>query len=285
MEKRTFFARMTLTLLAAACLAGTAGCAALRAPGMLPYAIRDNPDPQTVREALASYMVMADAMVLADPDDPDALVTAAKLYTLYAALFAEEGERARTLTDRAHGYARKALCIENEDYCGYADGDAEETALRITGMKLDEVEYLHVYATSWLAWMQARADDPVVLAKLPKVEKLLERITELDDAHDYGSAHIYLGIIKTLRPASLGGKPEAARAHFERAIKLGGGRNLYAKVEMAKRYCRSVYDRPLHDRLLKEVLDAPVEAEGFTLQNVLARGEAEKLLKSAEDYF
>src|SRR5213075_2396873 len=32
--------------------------------------------------------------------------------------------------------------------------------------------------------------------------------------------HGYLGILDSLRPAALGGKPDEARAHFERAIEL-----------------------------------------------------------------
>lgn len=284
MEKRKIFTRIGYMLVLAA-LVTAAGCAALRTPGMLPNAMLDNPDPKTVRAAMPSYLVMADAMVLADPGDADSLATAAKLYATYAALFAEEEARARTLTGRALDYAHRAICAINGDYCDFADAGQAETALKISEMELNEVSYLHIYAVSWLAWMQARADDPVVLAKLPKVEKILTRITELDDVYDSGSAHVYLGIIKTLLPASLGGRFEEARVHFERAIEISDGKNLSAKVELARRYSRAVYDRPLHDRLLKEVLASPPEAEGFTLQNVLAREEAEKLLKSAEDYF
>ena len=46
-----------------------------------------------------------------------------------------------------------------------------------------------------------------------------------------------------------------------------------------------MYDRPLHDRLLREVLRADTRAEGFTLFNTLAKEEAKKLLESAEEYF
>jgi len=41
----------------------------------------------------------------------------------------------------------------------------------------------------------------------------------------------------------------------------------------------------LHDRLLTEVLDAPVEAPGKTLFNVLAKQEAQTLLASSKEYF
>ena len=76
-----------------------------------------------------------------------------------------------------------------------------------------------------------------------------------------------------------------ARGHFERAIELSEGKDLSAKVEFARSYGRLLYDRELHDRLLTEVLEAPVEADGYTIFNVLAKQEAEELLASADDYF
>jgi len=113
----------------------------------------------------------------------------------------------------------------------------------------------------------------------------MARVVELEESYDHGEAHVYLGVIATLLPPALGGKPEEGRAHFERAIQISEGRDLTAKVEYARRYARIVYDRPLHDRLLKEVLDADANAPGLTLANVLAKQQARELLASADSYF
>ena len=56
------------------------------------------------------------------------------------------------------------------------------------------------------------------------------------------------------------GSPTSRAQHFERALELSGGRDLSIKVEYARRYARLVFDQELHDRLLTEVLNAPVEA-------------------------
>lgn len=96
---------------------------------------------------------------------------------------------------------------------------------------------------------------------------------------------MYLGIILTLRPPALGGKPEEARIHFEQAIALSGGRDLSAKIEFAKGYAKLLYERELHDRLVSEVLDASPYAERLTLTNVLAQEEALRLRAAADDYF
>ena len=56
-----------------------------------------------------------------------------------------------------------------------------------------------------------------------------------------------------------------------------------AKVEFARRYSRLVFDQPLHDRLLNDVLSADPEEPGLTLSNTLAQQQAKELL--ADDYF
>ena len=99
------------------------------------------------------------------------------------------------------------------------------------------------------------------------------------------SAHTYLGVILTLRPPALGGKPEEARTHFEKAIALSGGRDLGAKIEFAKGYAKLLYDQELHDQLVNEVLGADPKADRLTLTNVLAQEEALRLRAEASDYF
>jgi len=72
---------------------------------------------------------------------------------------------------------------------------------------------------------------------------------------------------------------------FERVIELSDGRNLTAKVLLARSYARLVFDRDLHDRLCREVIDADPVAPGLTLTNTMAQEEARALLGSSEDYF
>ena len=58
-----------------------------------------------------------------------------------------------------------------------------------------------------------------------------------------------------------------------------------SKVLYAEMYARLMFDRDLHDRLLKEALDASANAQGLTLMNVVAKKQARQLLISGDDYF
>ena len=113
----------------------------------------------------------------------------------------------------------------------------------------------------------------------------MERIVELRPDHESGSAHLYLGVLYTLRPESMGGQPKLGRQHFESAIELSHGLNLTAKLLFARQYARLVFDRDLHDRLLNDIVNTDPKAPGFTLSNVLAQKEARELLDDADDYF
>jgi hypothetical protein len=66
---------------------------------------------------------------------------------------------------------------------------------------------------------------------------------------------------------------------------LSHGRDLSISVDYARYYARTLYDRELHDQLLKNVMSAEPDQEGYTLFNTLAQREAQALLDAADEYF
>ncbi|PON13371.1 hypothetical protein C2W62_34705 [Candidatus Entotheonella serta] len=138
----------------------------------------------------------------------------------------------------------------------------------------------YAYSVAWLAYIRTHSDDWKALARLPHLEALLKRYLEIGDADNASTVYTYLGILATLRPPALGGEPEKGKQFFERAIELSNGMDLSAKVEYARGYARSLYERELHDQLLNEVLAANPNVPGYTLTNVLAQRDAVELLAS-----
>lgn len=251
----------------------------------LSRAMLNNPDPETVKEAMPTFLIATDALIASEPKNPEHLQKGAELYGAFAVLFIDDQERARRLVNRAQKYGEQALCYDVNFTCDLDKTDFEGFVEVLNKLGPGAVPSLYAYTVSWLSWARFHSDDWTVAANLPKYRSALKHIIALDEDYRHGSAHIYLGILESLRPPSLGGDPETARRHFERAIKMSDGRNLSAKLELARSYARLVYDRDLHDRILQEVLEAPVEAPGLTLQNVLAKRQASDLLKNADDYF
>jgi hypothetical protein len=273
---------------AAAVLACAAGCTTIFgsiAADTLSASILNQDDPAIVESAVPSYLLLIDGLISKHPDDEDLLAAAAQLYALYGSRFAADRERAVALTGKAHRYGTQALCLEYRWACKWDGSDYDGFVQHLTEVTRRRTGLLYAYAVGWLSYLQATSDDWSAVAELPWVQASLERVLALDETYQQGAVHEYLGILYAIRPPALGGQPEKSRMHFERAIEISGGRDLSMKVEYARWYARLVFDRELHDRLLKEVLAAPAEEKGLTLFNVLAKRDARQLLDSADDYF
>jgi len=247
-------------------------------------AILNHNDPATVKAGAPAYLLMLDGFIHDSPRDQRLLMAGARLYSTYAGVFVEDEARARRLADKALDYARRAICLRRVALCAQPLGHDQFVAL-INTFSREDVKALFTYASAWAGWILANSADWKAVAELPRVEAMMQRVVDLDEAFAFGQAHLYLGVIHTRLPAALGGKPEAGRAHFERAISLSDGRNLMAKVELARRYARMMFDRQLHDDLLQDVLKADVTTPGLTLSNALAKQQAQELLDTANDYF
>jgi hypothetical protein len=275
---------MIRPLLAVLLVLSLGGCVSLSTDDFT-AALLDHPDPQIVESAMPTFLLLADGIIYDDPDDEDKLMAGARLYSSYATVFVKDEARLKLLTARARHYAETAMCEYRKALCRLGELPFERFRGRLDLVKTRHVPLLYTYATTWAIWIQARGDDWSAIAELPRVKAIMERVVAIKERYDNGGAHFYLGILETLLPPALGGKPEAGRAHFERALELSHGRDLTVKLEYARRYARLTYNRALHDRLLNEVLAAPAEAPGLTLSNTLAQREARALLKSADSYF
>lgn len=275
-------------LLSPLCLSGCASIVSSAASGFadnLSAAVLNQNDPQTVRDGAPSYLLLLDSFIEGNPENPDVLLAAAQLYASYGAVFATEPGRSARLTERARNYASKALCLSFSPSCNWQQLDFEAFETTLAKLKPRHAEYVLGYAVASLAWIRAHSGDWNALAELPHMEAMLNRYLEIGEPSATASVYTYLGILATLRPPALGGKPEQGRADFERAIELTNGRDLGAKVEFARGYARLMYDRELHDRLLNEVMAANPVTDGLTLTNVLAQQDAAALMASADDYF
>ena len=264
------------------------GCVSLIAGNMaesLSSAILNQDDPETVKAGAPAYLLMLDGVIESNPTDADILLAGSKLYGSYASIFVDKPERAILMSKRAFNYALRALCERNKAVCNSYDQPFDQFATPLKQTSKSDIPYLYGLGSSWAGVIQANSGDWNAIADLPKVTLLMQQIVRLDETYDQGGAHTYLAVLSSLRPPSLGGKPEEGRAHFEKAIALSKGLNLMNKVLFARHYARLVYNRELHDQLLKDVLKAEAKSPGLTLINTLAKKEAKALLASAEDYF
>jgi len=264
------------------------GCANLigsMAADTLSASILNQNDPALIESGVPAYLLLVDGFIHQRPDNEDLLAAGARIYALYGTRFSTDPAAAKRMTSKARDYGRRSICLANERACDWDGLGYEDFTAELAAVGPKQIDYLYAYALGWLSYLDATSEDLSAVAELPWVEAAMERALELDETYEAGAIHTWLGIMQSLRPPALGGHPESARAHFERSLELSAGRDLSVSVEYARRYARLMYEQELHDRLLQEVLAAPVEAEGYTLFNVLAKQDAEALLAGSSGYF
>lgn len=251
----------------------------------LSRSILNQQDPDTVRDGLPSYLLLLDAMIYDSADNIHLLRSAALLNSAYASLFVEDKSRQKVLSDKALDYAARSVCLQDAMACDILSMPYEKFEPLVETINRDSLPAYYALASTWAGWVQANSDDWNAIAQLAKIEHIMKRVIAVDETYQYGGAHLYLGVIATLLPPAMGGRPEVGKLHFEKSIELSQGKNLMAKVTYAERYARMMFDRDMHDALLIETIQTETEHENLTLMNTIAKQKARQLLASSNDYF
>ncbi len=251
----------------------------------LSMAMLNQNDLEIVKAGSPAYLIMIDSLIEGDPDNVSLLLSGSKLYGSFTSAFVENEDRAKRLADKSLSFARRALCLDFKELCQNLDSKLEQIQPILDNTKKKQQPLLFAFASTWAVWIQVNTGDWNAIAQIPKLTAMLKRSAELDKHYDNGSAYVYLGVLASQIPPSLGGKPEQARAYFEQAVKLSEGKNLMVKVLFAEHYSRLVFNQKLHDQLLEQVLTAEIKQPGFILINTLAKKRAAELLAESPDFF
>ncbi len=242
-------------------------------------------DPETIKQAVPAYLLMISSMIRGDQENAYLLVSGSRLYGSYASVFVEQPERKKKLAGRAFEYASRAMCLQHEEFCDARKIPFAEFEKHLSKLSKDDVAVVFAWAVAWAGFIQADSSDWNAVAELPKVKATIKVVLKLDERHSNGDVHLYMAVMQSLLPAAMGGKPELAKNHFEKAIEISNGSNLMAKLLYAEKYARLVFDRELHDRLLNEVINSEIGKSESALINTIAKIKAKTLLAEAEDYF
>ena len=256
-------------------------------------------DPELVRESLPFLLKTLESIILAEPEQNEALVSACSGFTLYGNAFLQvdadnaswDGEydreielRDRTwrLYVRARDYCLRSLELK---YAGIGDDLREDPAAALDDTGAEDVEVLFYLSAAWGLAISNALDQPDLVADLPVVRALLERALELEEDYGQGSIHAALITVESL-PPQLGGSPERAREHFERAVELSDGLDAGSYVTLALGVSVPEEDRAEFEDLLNRALAIdPDEDTSRRLLNVVSQRRARLLLDRVDDLF
>ncbi len=260
------------------------------------YARED--DPELVREAMPFALKTIEAVLLADPENETLLSAACTAFGLYAYAFVQiDGEalqgsdyarsehlknRALALHLRARDYALRALELRHP---GIRERLRTEPAAAAGLLTREDVTLAYGAAGTWGLAIGLGKDDPALVGDVDAVRALLRRALELDEAYEAGALHEAMISVEGL-PRVMGGSPERAREHFQRALALSGGQRASLYLNLAENVSVPAQDREEFERLLQQALAIDIEsAPDLRLSNRINQARARRLLDGIDELF
>ncbi len=258
--------------------------------GIMDYgfqAFNEESDLQIAQYALASDLKLIEALIKADPGNEKFLLFAAQGYNAYGLGFAEDDsvERARVFYLRARDYGLRIL--EKNSAFREAEGkDLAEFTKALQTFSQDDVPAIFWTASSWFSYINITRSDVEAIAAIPRANALMDFVLAHDSTYYYGGAYLFLGAIEGSIPPMLGGKPEKAKADFEKSLTISGGKFLLADLYYAQTYAVQIQDKELFESLLKKIEDAPIDIlPEARLANAIAKRKARILASKENDLF
>ena len=256
-------------------------------------------DPELVKAATPFSLKLVESLLSESPHHKGLLVAAAGGFTEYSYAFvqqdADESEdqnleaanalraRARRLYLRARNYGLRGLETE---YPGFEKALHENPKRAVSIVRTADVPSLYWTAISWAAAISIAKDNPDLVADLPKVEALIDRALELNEAFGNGAIHSFLIAYEISRQGSTGDPVTRARKHFDRAMQLSNGQQASPLVSLAEsvsvREQNLIEFKSLLNRAL--AINPDVRPE-WRLVNLVMQRRARWLLARADQLF
>ncbi len=250
-------------------------------------AMNEEGDLALAEAAAATNLKLVEGLLHADPTNRQLAALTAQGFGGYALAFVEDDApaRAAALYRRGKEYGLRALMQDRRIAAGIAGTDAAFAA-SLHHLGQGDKELILWTTLCWGKWIDLSRTDPVAVADLGRAEALFERLLALDEGYYYAAPHVFLGVFYGGRSKMLGGRPEEARAHFERALAITGGRFLSARLYYAEYFARQTQDRALFETQLHAILDAPNDLlPEQRLANAVAKRKAARLLARVDEWF
>jgi tetratricopeptide (TPR) repeat protein len=250
-------------------------------------AFTEEPDLIFAEQALPGNLKLLEVMLKNDPTNPRMLRLASEGYSSYALAFLEDTDkvRARDFYNRGRDFALRIL-RDDRDFARGLDGTLDELKAMLATRSAADVPATFWAAFGWGSSIYLSLTDPDAIGDLPKTEALMNFAAEHDSAYYFGGAHVFLGTLYGSRPRILGGDLEKARAHFEKALRINGGKFLMTYVYYARSVAVQAQDEALFEELLGKVLKAPDDIlPRARLANQVAKRKAKLLLSRKSELF
>jgi len=255
-------------------------------------------DPDLIRDALPFGLKTMESLLAVVPDNRNLLLAACRGFTQYAYAFVQSQadeldatdyaratamrDRARRLYVRARDYGLRSM---ERGYKGVSGQLRLDPGAAVKRFRVKDVPVLYWTAAAWGSAISLGKDQPELVADLPAVRALIERAVQLDEGFEGGALHEAMIVLDALPPA-MGGSPERARRHFERAIALSHGVHASPYLTYAQSVSVMTQNRSEFHDLLEKALAVDAGRDSTQrLANLVNQRRARLLLTREDDFF
>jgi len=299
-------ARLLALTLLAALLAGANSCSIKKmAVKNVANSLTEGPDvfgtdddPELIRDAVPFGLKTMESLLQTLPDHRGLLLSLCRGFTQYGAGFLEGDanaiesvdynratairERALRMFLRARNYGLRGLELDHKGITQRLETTPELAAGEI---KKSELPMLYWTAAAWGSAITLGKDRAELLADLGAVRALMTRGLNLDESYEGGAFHEAMIVLEAL-PKDMGGSPERARQHFERAVVLSKGHKASPYVTLAQSVSVMTQSRKEFRELLNKALALDPNADpSRRLETLIVQQQARDLLKREDDLF
>lgn len=256
-------------------------------------------DPELVKAATPFSLKLMESLLEENPRHAGLLTTAAMSFTRYAYGFvqleADEIEsddlagaeamrdRAARLYLRAKRYGLRAL---DEEHRGFSRQFEEDPATALGAARKKDVPALYWTAAAWAGAIALSKDQPEMVGQIPRMEAMMTRALELDEAFDRGAIPAFFITYAMSRPGPQVEREALARKFFERAVELSHGREASPFVALAEAVSVQNQNAQEFEELLGLALTIDAAAYPDTqLVNLIMQRRARWLLSREADLF
>lgn len=215
----------------------------------------------------------------ASPQDLETLTYLTRGYFLLGEYFTKDNEDKLKVFDQAKKYGDEGMSL-NPEFKKLRGKDIKKA---IAALTLKEIDVLYWAAASLGKWAKANG----IMSSLKYKDQILAmvgRVGELNPDYFYGAVDRYLGGFYAIAPGIAGGDMGKSKKHFKAAMKKAP-ENLGTKVFYAEVYLTKKDKDKEFEKVLKEVLAAPLGPEEIVPENKLEKEKAQELLKRKKELF
>ena len=257
-------------------------------------------DPDLVAAAIPFGLKLYESLLAESPKHTGLLLAAAQGFTEYSYAFVDSRideakeqsldranalrDRARRLYLRANRYGMRGLEARHRGFAAALDNDAA-TALQRVDKR--DVPMLYWTAASRGLAISLSKNSPEMIAELPLVEMMVQRVAQLDEGFDNGAVPEFLITFEAARTGVTAEEQQKLmRQHFDRAIELSKGKSAGTYVSLAENACLPAQNAAEFKSMLEKALAVDPDADPDNrLATLVAQRRARWLLSHIDELF